>query len=391
VGWNFARQIARFHEVWIITRTNNRQPIEAQLAAEPLPSAHFVYFDLPRWARFWKRGRYGIRPYYFLWQIGIYFLARRLHGRIHFDVAHHVTFVNFWLPSFLPVLPLPFVLGPVGGGESAPLAFWCSFSLRGKIYELLRDTVRILAQFNPFVRLAARRATVALAPTDETRKRLKRLGCKTVYLLSQVAVTENEIRICPDASRDHCESLRVVSVGRFLHWKGFDLGLRAFALLHSHHPASEYWLMGDGPEKHRLEVLARKLHLGDSVKFLGNLPREQVLEKIAACDVLLNPSLHDSGSFVCAEAMAAARPVVCLELGGPATLVTKQAGIKVPAISPAQAVRDLAAALRQLAQDHAGRKRLGRAARQHVEDHCTWNRKGEWLNHLYSAYIHASE
>jgi glycosyltransferase involved in cell wall biosynthesis len=391
VGWNFARQIARFNEVWIITRTNNRRPIEAALAREPLQSAHFVYFDLPKWTRLWKRGKYGLRPYYFLWQLGIYFLARRLHRRAHFDVVHHITFVNFWLPSFLPMLRVPFVLGPVGGGESAPKAFWWSFSLHGKIYELLRDLGRTLAQFNPFVRLAARRAAVALATTDETRNRLKRLGCQTISVLSQVGVTENEIRSCVELSKQPCRNFRVVSVGRFLHWKGFELGLRGFALFRAHVPASEYWLIGDGPEKGRLEALARKLQLGDSVRLLGNLPREQALEKMAACDVLLNPSLHDSGSFVCAEAMAAGVPVICLDLGGPAVLVTKETGVKIPAISPPQAVRDLAAALSQLAQDHVGRDRLGRAARQHVQENFNWNSKGERVNHLYSANIHVVE
>jgi hypothetical protein len=51
VGWNMVGQIARFHEVWVITRANNQEPIEKALATKPLPNVHWVYFDLPRWAR----------------------------------------------------------------------------------------------------------------------------------------------------------------------------------------------------------------------------------------------------------------------------------------------------------------------------------------------------
>ena len=56
VGWNWVRHLARDHDVWVITRSNNRGVIEAVLAHNPLRNAHFIYFDLPRWARFWKAG-----------------------------------------------------------------------------------------------------------------------------------------------------------------------------------------------------------------------------------------------------------------------------------------------------------------------------------------------
>ena len=120
VGWNWVRHLARDHDVWVITRSNNRGVIEAVLAHNPLRNAHFIYFDLPRWARFWKRRSFGLRPYYYLWQAGVYFAARRIHRSVRFDLVHHVTFVKYWMPSFLAALPVPFVWGPVGGGESAP-------------------------------------------------------------------------------------------------------------------------------------------------------------------------------------------------------------------------------------------------------------------------------
>ncbi len=53
------------------------------------------------------------------------------------------------------------------------------------------------------------------------------------------------------------------------------------------------------------------------MKFWGFLPREEVLEKLSLCPVLVHPSLHDSGRCVYVEAMAANdRPVICLNLGG---------------------------------------------------------------------------
>ena len=55
VGWNWVRQLSQFAEVWVLTRANNRNSIEAAIAEHPLPHVHFVYYDLPRWMSFWKR------------------------------------------------------------------------------------------------------------------------------------------------------------------------------------------------------------------------------------------------------------------------------------------------------------------------------------------------
>ena len=194
VGWNWVKQIARFHEVWVITRTNNRTPIERALSKEPMPNVRWVYFDLPRWGRIWKHGQRGVRLYYCLWQAGVYFKGRRLHKDIIFNLIHHVTFVNYWMPSFLALLPVPFVWGPVGGGESSPRAFHKTFSFKGKIYECLRGIARRLGEEVPLVHFTAKRARFTFATTPETEERLKKLGCQRVSVLPQSALPREEIQ-----------------------------------------------------------------------------------------------------------------------------------------------------------------------------------------------------
>src|SRR5712672_875198 len=149
VGWMWVQQIARFHQVWVITRANNRMPIEKSLSKQPLPNVHWVYFDLPRWASFWKRKQRGVHIYYYLWQLAIYFVARKLHRKTAFDIVHHITLGQYWVPSFLALLPVPFFWGPGGGGESAPWTFWWGFSSVGKLYELVRNLARTSASINP--------------------------------------------------------------------------------------------------------------------------------------------------------------------------------------------------------------------------------------------------
>ncbi len=383
VGWNWVKALSQFAKVWVITRANNRPIIEQALEKEPLPHVHWIYFDLPRWARFWKKGQRGVHLYYYLWQIGAYFIGRRLHREVKFDLVHHVTFVNYWMPSFLALLPVPFIWGPVGGGESAPKTFYRTFSLRGKVYEYVRSLARWLGERDPFVRMTAMKAAVALATTAETAKRLQQLGSRRVEVLSQVALAEEEIARLAAMPTHTGNPFRLLSLGRFLHWKGFHLGLQAFARFVQDFPQSEYWLIGDGPERKSLEQLAKSLGIADKVRFWGALPREEVLKKLAEVDVLVHPSLHDSGGWVCVEAMAAGRPVICLDLGGPALQVTEETGFKIPARSPEQAVEDMARAMLKLAKDSEMCHRMREAARRWVWEHFNWELRGQEIFGIY--------
>jgi glycosyltransferase involved in cell wall biosynthesis len=381
VGWNMAREMAKHHEVWVLTRANNRPVIDAELACRPIQNLHFVYYDLPRWAKWWKRGRRGVQLYYYLWQLGAYRVAKTLHRKVGIDLVHHVTFVNYWKPSFSALLPVPFIWGPVGGGESAPKAFWNDFGFRGKVYEAARELARWLGEHEPFVRIDARRSVRALATTEETATRLRKLGAKNIRIYPESGLSEEEIERLGRRKMRGEDSVRFASVGTLVHLKGFHLGLRAFA--QAGLSDAEYWVVGDGPERQRLQALAKEQGIAHQVKFWGRLPRDDTLGKLGDCHVLVHPTLHDSGGWVCLEAMAAGCPVICLDLGGPSVQVTEETGFKVPAGDPEQAVKDLAVAMRRLSKDHDLRTRMGEAGRRRVDEHFSWSKKGVRVAELY--------
>lgn len=389
VGWNVMREIVKQYQVWTLTRADNRPTIEAELAKNPIPGLQVIYYDLPAWARWWYRGQQGVQLHYYLWQIGAYYKVRKLHREVGFDLVHHVTYVKYWSPSFLSLLPVPFIWGPVGGGESAPKAFWQDFSLRGQAYETLRDGARWLGEKDPFVRLTAQRSAAIQSTTDDTAKRIYSLGItNNVQISSETALDSAEIaqlamRVLPDNPR-----IRFISMGRLLHWKGFHLGLRAFAQADLPEDA-EYWILGDGPEKSRLEALVAELGIERQVKFWNRLPREETLQKLGESVALVHPSLHDSGGWVCLEAMAMGRPVLCLDLGGPAVQVTSETGYKVSAHTPEQTVRDLSTAMTLLAKDPQLRFQMGQAGQKRVRENYSWQIKGQKFMQLYEKVLQA--
>jgi glycosyltransferase involved in cell wall biosynthesis len=385
VGWNTAKELAKHHKIWVLTRLDNRPTIEAELAENPIPELNFVYFDLPGFS-WWKRGLQGVHLHYYLWQIKAYFVARQLHREVGLDIIHHVTYVRYSSPSFLALLPVPFIWGSVGGGEFAPKAFWKDFSLRGKVYEILRKLVHQLGEWDPFTRLTARKSFLVRATTEDTAKRLYSMGAKNVQIFSESGLSQDVIDCLAQCCMSNTTSIRFISMARLLHWKGLHLGLQAFA--QAELPANaEYWILGEGPERKRLQALAEKLKITEQIKFWGRLPRDETLDKLSQSHVLLHPSLHDSGGWVCLEAMAAGRPVICLDLGGPGIQVTEKTGFKIPAKAPEQAIADMAEVMTRLAKDPALRLQMGQFGQDYVNQFYSWEAKALIFGQAYQEIV----
>jgi hypothetical protein len=105
-----ARIAARIGPTWVITRANNREPIEAHLPTIPeREGLNFVYVDLPKRLTWWKRGKRGVHLYYLLWQFVALRRARSLLRQQEFGLVWHITMANIWLGSAAPLTDLPFV------------------------------------------------------------------------------------------------------------------------------------------------------------------------------------------------------------------------------------------------------------------------------------------
>lgn len=385
VGWYWALQMARWHDVWVLTRENNRASIEqVPLTPDQQRHLHWVYFDLPAWARTWKRGSRGVQLYYYLWQLAAWRRGARLHREVGLDLVHHVTFGKYWVPSCLTFLPIKSILGPLGGGESSPPALAPTISRAGARFELARNTARRLAQLDPLTRATVRRANLILATTDETKARIEELGAKRVLVETQLGMDDDQLDFFAKLPIRTERPFRLISIGRLLHWKGFHLGLQAFARFQRECPASEYWIVSDGPEADAWKQLAQQLGVAGRVKFWGRLPKiSDVYEKLAEADVLVHPALHEAFGNVCLEALAAGRPVICLDTGGPALQVTEDCGFKAPVVSLEAALQSMADAMAKLYHSSELRCRMGLAARERVRSHFHWTQKAEKMNALY--------
>lgn len=388
IGWQWAVNLSELgHSVWVVTRANNRRVIERALAARPLPNLHFVYFDLPRWARRWKKGGRGVRLYYLLWQLGAFGVARRLKREIRFDVVHHITFGVFRQPSFMAFLGLPFVFGPVGGGESAPLPLRRGIPWRGHLVDTLRDAANWLVRFDPLMGAVFRRTTITLCKTQDTLKCIPPRYHGKCRVQLELAIPDgfssDVVRTARPLVAREDEGFRVLFVGRLLYIKGLHLALKAFAHACRRVPSARFTIIGTGRDERWARALAARLGIAERVEWLPWMPREQLLAAYSKYDAFLFPSLHDSSGNVVLEAMAAGLPIVCLAIGGPAVLVDDTCGVVVPPVNGSRVSAALGDALVQLARDPRQRARLGHQARYRARLDYSWQSQVRRMEQIY--------
>lgn len=383
IGWHWAKELTRLgHEVWVVTSARHRPAIEAELSVRPRSNPRFRYYTLPAWPVTGSGEFRGMHLHYLIWQWRASRMARRLHREIGFDRVHHITFGAIRQPSFMGNMGVPFVFGPVGGGERAPWRLRRGTGWRGLAWDAVRDISNFLVRVDPFMRRTFRQAEAIYVTTHESRAVVPRRWRANTQVRPAIGIDGPLMDFVPPVRRAG-GGLRVLYVGRFLYWKGMHLGLRAFKQLREQFPGATLTLVGGGAEEKRWRRIGGALGIDGAIAWLPWATREKLAGIYARHDVLLFPSLHDSGGIAVLEAMAHGLPVVCLDLGGPAVTVDDTGGrvIRTKGKTRSQVERGLAEAMVALQEDPALLERLSRGAQRRSQAF-SW---GKQVEGVYSA------
>jgi glycosyltransferase involved in cell wall biosynthesis len=178
----------------------------------------------------------------------------------------------------------------------------------------------------------------------------------------------------------------VTFLGRLQVLKGvIELAL-AIPLILRRHPNTKFRFVGGssscvlGDLQHYLKNFLLRDH-ADSVEFTGFLPMNEVPGILAATDICVFPSIWESFSNVCVEAMAAGRGVVGSSSGGMSSILgSGKVGCLVAPGDP----RAIANAVNDLLADPAKRMTFGKAAREHVLNEYNSRRIGELQEASYA-------
>ncbi|NRB37447.1 MAG: glycosyltransferase family 4 protein [Pseudomonadales bacterium] len=388
VGWQMVTELAKampnddFH---VVTKSNNQQGIEGE--GFPL-NVTFHYYRPAKWLTFWKKGGRGIRTYYYIWMIGAAFFMRR--KKLKFDIVHHITFVNDWLPSFLFLLKdkdNKFIWGPIGSHDPISMKF-----LSGGKRKLI-ENIRILLQLifrnlDPSFYLCKAKADHIIGINENVRLKL---GLTDQNKFEAEPAIGMPLAAVESIRKSASNEFSVISVGRLLYIKNFELTMRVFANFLQRCPTAnscKLQIVGDGADKECLMSLAKSLGIEGNVEFTGNVPLETVQSYMSEADVFLFPTLENAG-FVILEAMSNSLPVLAMNYGGPQQFI--RSAVEAQLVSSDDCydriVDNLAEKLECLYKDRAVREHIGELNRQDVLSHYTWQAKAEKVTKLYERLV----
>jgi glycosyltransferase involved in cell wall biosynthesis len=379
VGWNWMLALVeQGHDVFVITRANNRPVIDAEVEKRSI-SVKPVYYDLPAWCRWWKRWPGGLYFYYLLWQIGAYLRAREIHRVSPFDIVHHITFVTFRWPSFMGGLGIPFIFGPVGGGETSPRRLRAGMNLSGRLQETLRDILIAAAGRDPLMHRTFSRASLIACTTTETLKRIPRRFHAKCMVLPAIGI---------DPPKEQTEPLPSIPsflfIGRLLYWKGLHLVMRAMPEVLRQIPDARLKIVGEGKDAQWLKRVAEECGVATHIDWVSQLPHHEISGVYRGHVAFVFPSLHDSGGMVVLESLSAQLPVICLALGGPAIFIDSSCGILIDSANQSEdsIQRSIAAGMVKLAQQPSMRTAMSANCIARTR-HFSWHSAAQ---QLYSAF-----
>lgn len=388
-GWNWALETARVgYEVWCFTTPEGRENIERELERVNEPNLHVVFVDVPNWVNKLYRYQPGVYLHYIYWQQNAYKKARQLDKEVNFDLVHHITLGSLQMSSAMWRLDKPFIFGPVGGGQQAPVAFKKYFYHWWKM-ELMRDVVsNMLVKINPNVRQTMRRARQVLVTNEDTYKLARDNGAQHLSYFLDTSLPES---FYPAAipERIPAGTLRILWVGRVFARKGLPLVLEALSKVRPD-INFELTVIGHGPAAYMIPEWLTQYKLEGKVHVKGQIPWEDVRQAYLSHDLFLFCSIRDSFASQYLEAMAYGLPLITLNLYGVKAFVPDEAAVKVEATTPEETTRKLAEAVAFFHDNPEQVQVYGRHAFAFAREH-TFNKKIEQINNCYTQYAAAPQ
>jgi len=234
---------------------------------------------------------------------------------------------------------------------------------------------------DPILAICKRKASLVICMNTEA---VKKLRLKKNYIIHPSVAAEKGVTADPTQLTG---GFKILSIGRFVPLKGFDLTIKSFAKFYSALPVDDretvsLVLAGSGPYQKQLKKIAKDLKVDRAIEFVEWMPREEVDELYRQASVFLFPS-HEGAGMVVPEAMSYGLPVVCLQNCGPGELVHPDSGLAV-AYAGYDLTIDLIADQLSKLYTNADRMKFERklsAAR--FKELFRWDVRGEMLKEAY--------
>ncbi|MDB4282190.1 glycosyltransferase family 4 protein [Akkermansiaceae bacterium] len=375
-------------DITVLTQKKNQPRIEKWLSENgDQPTIHFEYHDVPSFPqRLKKVSALFNQLYYLRWQATATKRVEEIAKERSIDFMHHVTYASFRYPVIKTDLPV--LWGPIGGAEMAPKhLLFRHGKLVGVVRELCRNVLTTLA-LKSLGRICPVTASKGLVLAS-TPKMRNDLSVRTIpaELFPTIGIeTDLPDRSESERLRSHDGSLKLLYVGRIHPLKGLHLVLEAMEKLADKRVSLT--IIGSGSDRGRLESLVKKFDLSEQVSFAGYVDRSELEDWFESHDVLVAPSLYESGGMSVLEAGMREMPALVLDCGGHSLSVIEGGGVKVdPTLPVEEVIAELAGAMNDYREDRTLIGRHGKRLMAHLESAYDWRRKRLSMLEIYQKLL----
>jgi glycosyltransferase involved in cell wall biosynthesis len=336
-GWWWIDALRPYFTLHVVTSESNAADARTMIGPD-----EEIYFHLVQSPVNFAKPLWGYMQYwgYLKKALGV---SQKIKSEFPIVGACHLTLGSFRVLPRYDKLGIPYMVGPVGGGECTPLKMLWSrpVPLSHKISETLRPLINQASALVPPVHACLKHADLVLATSDETAVTVKRIGArnaKAVFPDSYDFPIDAPGILAEKQARMETlkEKVHLLWQGRLLWWKGPDIalevlkaavlaGLKVELTMVGSRPGS--WETGVGKE---VKALAEKMGLLPHIRFLEAMSREAFLAVVKEQNGFLGTSLHDSGGIPLVEAESRGIPCLTLGLGGNRDAACPEAGVSGP-------------------------------------------------------------
>lgn len=374
VGWHWTLEMSKYFELWVLTRKSNKENIERwMLESEEKYDIHYVYFDLPKPLRFWKKGLRGVRTYYVLWQHLSNHIVKKTMQENDIHIYHLLTYGNSLWPASSYGMKQFFVWGPTGGVDSIPIEYSKYYPIKPRLIEMVRRNVVQLLPLNTGFQKRCKNANLIFCKSYSMYHAIPEKYRKKAMLFTDVAVELHENLMQLNSVEN--EKTKYVVVGRFDPWRGFDILIEAFAKANRVNQNIELEIIGTGKDKYRLQKLIEENGAENCIKMVGQVPIDKYYTEIATCDVVINSCLKEGAVTAAFDALSFGKPLIGIDTGGYTRYFKSEYSIIIPRGNRKQTIDLLKEAILKLS-NFEFRKKMSKNALDTSKKY-TWKTKGK--------------
>lgn len=325
IGWNIPYVAAKNHEVWVITKEEQREPVERFLRENPTSNLHFSFVDIPNiykkiFRGFLYSGRLNV------WNKRAYPLAKKLCETNEIDLIHQITPIEFRaIGPYKKIKNVKFICGPLGGGEYIPKGLR-AYAKGHMMVERIRAIMNVIAKCKLALNGRLKTCDAVMYANHETKNYLRKVAGKNAdgKVVTEIGVNPEDL--VGQFDRKPKEKMIFLAAGRLVYRKGYDFLLDALEQL-PENAQYELRIVGGGPD---YEPLSRRIasspNLKSHVILTGKIPFSEMRKEYLAADVFVMPSIRETTGTVILEAMSFGLPVITSNHFGSAVIVNEQTG-----------------------------------------------------------------